>query len=96
MDYKKTYEELDVLLPFCADVKVQQDQWEKMSVMGFLAAHPSEYDYVKVQILSIPEISSFQKTFSRMLRIEISSLALPYAQMSSALVGQNIGESGKP
>ena len=71
IDYKKTYEELDVLLPFCADVKVQQDQWEKMLVMGFLAALPSEYDSVKVQILSIPEISSFQKTLSRMLRTEI-------------------------
>ena len=29
MDYKKTYEELNVLLPFSPDVKVQQDQWEK-------------------------------------------------------------------
>ena len=26
MDYKKTYEELNVLLPFSPDVKVQQDQ----------------------------------------------------------------------
>ena len=25
MDYKKTYEELNVLLPFSPDVKVQQD-----------------------------------------------------------------------
>ena len=51
MDYKKTYEELNVLLPFSPDVKVQQDQWEKMAVMGFLAALPSEYDSVKKQIL---------------------------------------------
>ena len=47
MDYKKTYEELNVLLPFSQDVKVQQDQREKMIVMGFLAALPSEYDSVK-------------------------------------------------
>ena len=47
MDYKKTYEELNVLLPFSPYVKVQQDQQEKMVVMGFLAALPSEYDYVK-------------------------------------------------
>ena len=32
MDYKKTYEEPNVLLPFSPYVKVQQDQWEKMSV----------------------------------------------------------------
>ena len=59
MDYKKTYEELNTLQPFGPNVKVQQAQWEKMGVMGFLAALPSEYDYVKVQILSNHEISSF-------------------------------------
>ena len=52
MDYKKTYEELNVLLPFSPYVKVQQDQGEKMAVMGFLAALPSEYDSVRAQILS--------------------------------------------
>ena len=68
IDYKKTYEELNVLLPFSPDVKVRQDQREKMVVMGFLAALPSEYDFVRAQILSNPEISSFQETFSRILR----------------------------
>ena len=48
MDYKKTYEELNVLLPFSPYVKVQQAQWEKMVVLGFLATLPFEYDYVKV------------------------------------------------
>ena len=47
MDYKKIYEELNTLLPFSLDVKVQQDQREKMVMMGFLAALPSEYDSVK-------------------------------------------------
>ena len=47
MDYKKTYEELNVLLPFNPYVKVQQAQREKMVVMGFLATLPFEYDYVK-------------------------------------------------
>ena len=47
MDYEKTYEELNVLLPFSLDVKVQQDQREKMAVIGFLAALPSEYDSVR-------------------------------------------------
>ena len=59
MDYKKTYEKLNVLLPFSSDVKVQQDHQEKMAVMGSVAALPYEYDSVKTQILSSPEISSF-------------------------------------
>ena len=59
MHYKKTYEQLDVLLPFSLDVKVQQDQQEKMAVMGFLAALPSKYDSIRAQILSSLEVSSF-------------------------------------
>ena len=61
------------------DVKVQQDQQEKMAVMGFLAALHSEYDSVRAQILSSLEVSSFQETFIRILHIEISSPALPFA-----------------
>ena len=34
--------------------------------------------------------------FNRILRTKISLPALPSAQMSSALVGRNSGESGKP
>ena len=64
MDYKKTYEELNILLPLSPDVKVHQAQWEKMTMMGFLAALPSEYDSIKAQILSSLEISYFQETFS--------------------------------
>ena len=33
MDYKKTYEELNTLLPFSPNVKVQQNQREKMAVV---------------------------------------------------------------
>ena len=58
-----------------------------MAMMGFLVALPLEYDFVKVQILSSLEISSFQETFNRILRIEISSSTPPSAQMSSAFVG---------
>ena len=47
MDYKKTYEELNMSLPFSPDVKVQQAQREQMAVMGFLAGLPSEYDSAK-------------------------------------------------
>ena len=64
-------------------------------MMGFLVALPSEYDFVKVHILSNPEISSFQETFNRILRTETSSSTPPSAQMSNALVGRNIGESIK-
>ena len=72
MDYKKTYEELNTLLPFSPDVKVQHAQQEKMAMMDFLVALPSKYDSIKAQILASPEISSFQKTFSRILHIETS------------------------
>ena len=50
-----------------------------MAVMGFLAALPSEYDSVKVQIMSNPEISYFQETFSRIPCIETSSSTPPSA-----------------
>ena len=56
MDYKKTYEDLNMILPFSPCVKVQQAQRKQMAVMGFLAALPSEYDSTKAQILSSLEI----------------------------------------
>ena len=62
-------------------------------MMGFLTALPSEYDYIKAQILASPEILSFKETFNRILRIETSSCTPPSTQMSSVLVGQNRGES---
>ena len=40
MDFKKIYEKLNVLLPFCQDVKVQQAQPEQMAVISFLAGLP--------------------------------------------------------
>ena len=95
IDYKKIYEELNTLLPFSPDVKVQQAQWEHMTVMGFLTALPSEYESIKAQILSSPEISSFQETFSRILRTKTFSSTPPCAQMNSSLVGRNMGESEK-
>ena len=56
-----------MLLPFSPYVKVQQAQREKMALMRFLTALPFEYDSVKAQILSSPEISSFQETFNKIL-----------------------------
>ena len=93
MAYKKIHEELNMLMPFSSDVKVQQSQREQMVVMGFLVALPFEYDSAKAQILSSPEISSLQETFSRILRTEVSyssSPTLVSAQTSNALIGQTI------
>ena len=65
-------------------------------MMGFLATLPSEYDSFKAQILANPEISSFQETFSSILRTETSSSTPPPStQMRSAFVGRNSGESEK-
>ena len=63
MDYIKTYEELNTLLPFSPYVKVQQDQPEKMAMMDFLAALLSKYDSIKAQIMSSPKISSSKKHY---------------------------------
>ena len=65
-----------------------------MAVIGFLAALPYEYDFVKARIMSNHEVSSFQEMSSQILHTEISSTALPSTQMSSAFVDQNSGESG--
>ena len=46
MDYKKIYEELNMLLPFSPNVQAQQSQREQMTVMGFLTALSFEYDSV--------------------------------------------------
>ena len=64
-----------------------------MTIMGFLAALSSEYDSAKAQILSSPEISSLQETFSRILRTEVSSSSSPTlvsALTSSVIIGQTI------
>ena len=98
MAYKKIHEELNMLMSFCPDVKVQQSQREQMAVMGFLATLPSEYDSAKAQILSNPEISSLQETFSRILRTEVSSSSSPTfvsAHTNSALIGQTIESEKK-
>ena len=47
MDFKRVYEELNVLMPFSTDVKTQQAQREQMAVMSFLASLPSEFETAK-------------------------------------------------
>ncbi|XP_007029051.2 PREDICTED: uncharacterized protein LOC18599148 [Theobroma cacao] len=76
MDFKRIYEELNVLLPFSPDVKVQQAHWEQMVVMSFIAGLPPELETVTSQILSDSEISSLHDTFTRVLRTESSSFTL--------------------
>ena len=68
MDFKRTYEELNILLPFSPNVKVQQAQREQMAIMSFLAGLPSELETAKSQILASLEISSLHDTFTRVLR----------------------------
>jgi uncharacterized protein YlbG (UPF0298 family) len=44
LDFKRTYNELNMLLPFSFNVKIQQSQMEKMTVMSFLVGLPSEFE----------------------------------------------------
>ncbi|KAK3025395.1 hypothetical protein RJ639_044650 [Escallonia herrerae] len=90
MDFKKTYEELNMLPPFSKDIKVQQAQREQMAVMSFLGALPPEFDTAKSQILSGTDITSLQEVFSRVLRTESTSSN----QQSSVLVA-NIGRGSE-
>ena len=85
MEFKKTYEELNMLLPFRANIKVQQTQREQMAVMSFLASLPSEFDTTKSQIFSSLEISLLSETFIQLIRTKIP----PSIQMSKALVSKN-------
>ncbi|XP_057996481.1 uncharacterized protein LOC131175824 [Hevea brasiliensis] len=92
MEFKCVYEELNILLPFSHDVKVQQAQLEQMAVMSFLAGLPSEYETVKSQILSSSEIFSLHDTFTRVLRIESTYSPQP---TNGALISRNIsGQQG--
>ncbi|RVX16307.1 Retrovirus-related Pol polyprotein from transposon RE2 [Vitis vinifera] len=70
MDFKKVYEELNALMPFSPDVRVQQAQREQMVVMSFLSGLPSKFETAKSQILSSFDIGSLQEVFSRVLRTE--------------------------
>ncbi|XP_074562865.1 uncharacterized protein LOC141819467 [Curcuma longa] len=83
--FKKTYEELNMLLPFSPDVKVQQCQREQMAIMSFLTGLSLDFESAKSQILSGSEVSSLQDVFSRILHTE-STTPVP---LSGALVSRN-------
>ncbi|CAM8937083.1 unnamed protein product [Rhodiola kirilowii] len=89
MQLKQTFEELNELLPFSTDIKVQRTQREQMFVVSFLCGLGSEYESVTSQILSSAEIPSANDALSRVLRGELSTLATsaPVLPGSSALVG---------
>ncbi|RVX01807.1 Retrovirus-related Pol polyprotein from transposon TNT 1-94 [Vitis vinifera] len=70
MDFKKVYEELNALMSFNPDVRIQQAQWEQMVVISFLSGLSSEFETAKYQILSGSNIGSLQEVFSRVLRTE--------------------------
>ncbi|RVW87252.1 Retrovirus-related Pol polyprotein from transposon RE1 [Vitis vinifera] len=55
MDFKKVYEELNALMPFSPDVRVQQAQREQMAVM-------SSYPEVFSRVLRTKNVSSSQHT----------------------------------
>jgi hypothetical protein len=84
MDFKRTYEELNMLLPFSTDIKEQQKQREKMAIMSFLAGLPSKFETAKSQILSSSEIPFLQEVFSRVLRTE----STPSRQSPNAFVAR--------
>ncbi|KAL5741578.1 hypothetical protein ACOSP7_028310 [Xanthoceras sorbifolium] len=85
MAFKKTYEELNMLLPFSPDVKIQQRQREQMAIMSFLAGLSSDFETAKSQVLSGSEISSLNEVFSRVLRTE----GTPPVLLSGALVSRS-------
>ena len=89
----KRLEELNILLPFSLDVKVEQSQREQVVVIGFLASLPFDYDLAKSQILSSTEILFLQDIFSRIHHTKNSSSMYPPTQLSCALVSRN---NGKP
>ena len=89
--FKKTYEELNMLLPFSTDITVQQTQREKMVGMSL----PCEFEIAKSQILSGSKISSLQDAFSRVFRIESSSNIQSTMPNSALISHHNIFKLGK-
>lgn len=70
MDFKRTYEKLNMLLPFSLDVKVQQAQQKQMTIISFLVGLPPEFETTKSQILTSPKISSLHDIFTGVFHIE--------------------------
>ncbi|KAG8646648.1 hypothetical protein MANES_09G019650v8 [Manihot esculenta] len=89
MDFKRVYEELNVLMPFSTDVKTQQVQREQIVVISFLAGLSPKFETAKSQILYDFEILSLHDVFTKVLRTEFPITSHP----TSALVSRN--DSGR-
>ncbi|KAK9063841.1 hypothetical protein SSX86_017713 [Deinandra increscens subsp. villosa] len=87
MEFKKTYEELNSLLPLSADVKVMQTQREQIAVMSFLTGLRPEFDNIRSQLLNESKIPTLQETFARILRNESTPAHISTAS-NSALVSR--------
>jgi hypothetical protein len=70
MEFKKTYEELNSLLPLSADVRVMQTQREQIAVMSFLTGLRPEFDQIRSQLLNESVIPFLQEMFARILHHE--------------------------
>ena len=96
MNFKRIYEELNVLLPFSADVKVQKAQQEWMAVISFLADLNSQFEVAKSQILYSAKISSLHEVFTKVLCTDINALVTTPGQTPSALIShKNAAETGQ-
>ncbi|KAK2990759.1 hypothetical protein RJ640_003827 [Escallonia rubra] len=95
MDFKKTYEELKMLLLFSSDIKVQQAQREQMAMRSFLGALPPEFDTAKSHILSGTDITSLQEVFSRVECSAQSPLHLISKTVFLLLTEEGGSEAGK-
>lgn len=47
MEFKKLYEELNIMLPLSVDIKKQQTQRKQRAIMSFFAGLPPEYETVR-------------------------------------------------
>ncbi|KAK2966383.1 hypothetical protein RJ640_021527, partial [Escallonia rubra] len=95
MDFKKTYEELNMLLPFSKDIKVQQAQREQMAVMSFLGALPREFDTAKSQILSGTDITSLQEDRNQRAQTTTATVAATSSSSPEKIVTISVDEYAK-
>ncbi|VFQ82639.1 unnamed protein product [Cuscuta campestris] len=70
MDFKKTYEALNSLMPFTPDVKTQQQQREQMATMSFLAGLAPRFETARERVLADSVVPTLQDGYSRIQRSE--------------------------
>ncbi|VFQ60097.1 unnamed protein product [Cuscuta campestris] len=70
VDFKKTYEALNSLMPFTPDVRTQQQQREQMATMSFLAGLALRFEAARERVLADSEVPTLQDGYSRIHRSE--------------------------